>query len=125
MRPSERRRSFRYVGRHVTRWILATGLGYVYTYSGLFDYGYFLLRIGGLSTRIYPEVSHEHGARIRSFSKTLSEVDLSKTEVSDRDLFCLETVKTELRCACCHGGNGVDRPEGYMTRRALDRLLTT
>ena len=39
--------------------------------------------------RTYPELFENARAPKRSFSKTLPKVDLSKTEVSDPDLFCV------------------------------------
>ena len=58
----------------------------VFSKTELFDPGYIetVTRI-----RTYPELFENAGAPKRSFSKTLPKVDLSKTEVSDPDLFCV------------------------------------
>ena len=58
----------------------------VFSKTELFDPGYIetVTRI-----RTHPELFENARAPKRSFSKMLPKVDLSKTEVSDPDLFCV------------------------------------
>ena len=79
--------------------------GSVHTYPGLFENEAFRPRIHR-NGHTYPHVSGAFwNARApkRSFSKTLPKVDLSKTEVSDRDLFCVWTWYPDLFCHCFQG----------------------
>ena len=73
----------------------------IFSKTELFDPGYkeMVTRI-----RTYPELFENARAPKRSFSKTLPKVDLSKTEVSDQDLFCVWTWYPDLFCHCFQGG---------------------